>query len=71
MTISDYCTKGQILDAILFNFKYVNGEFICKEDYFDKYGRTDKTKSKWRTYKSAMDSIEFKNGKITTVDPTM
>ena len=71
MTISDYCTKGQILDAILFNFKYVNGEFISKEDYFDKYGRTDKTKSKWRTYKSAMDSIEFKNGKVQTIDSSM
>lgn len=71
MTISDYCTKGQILDAILYNFKYVNGEFISKEDYLDKYGRTDKTKSKWRTYKSAMDSIEFKNGKVRTIDPSM
>lgn len=71
MTISDYCTKGQILDAIMFNFKYVNGEFICKEDYFAKYGKTDETKSNWRKYQSAMDCIEFKNGKITTVDESM
>lgn len=71
MTISDYCTKGQILDAIMFNFKYVNGEFICKEDYFAKYGKTNETKSNWRKYKSAMDCIEFKNGKITTIDKSM
>nr|DAX15250.1 MAG TPA: hypothetical protein [Bacteriophage sp.] len=48
----------------MYNFKYVNGEFICKEDYLDKYGSTESTRHKWRSFESAMDCIEFKNGKL-------
>ena len=69
MSAVDYCVKGQILDAIMYNFKYVNGEFICKEDYLDKYGNTESTRHKWRSFESAMDCIEFKNGKLQTKDP--
>lgn len=71
MSVNDYCVKGQILDAIMFNHKYVNGEFICKEDYLDKYGNDSISRHKWRSYKSAMDCIEFKNGKLQTIDKSM
>lgn len=70
MSVVDYCVKGQILDAVMYNFKYVNGEFICKEDYLDKYGNTESTRHKWRSFESAMDCIEFKNGKLQTKDPS-
>lgn len=71
MSVVDYCVKGQILNAIMFNHKYVNGEFICKEDYLDKYGNTDSNKEKWNHYKSAMDVIEFTNGKLIVKDKAM
>lgn len=70
MTVVDYCVKGQILTAILYNFKYVDGEFLSKEAYLDKYGWSSANKDKWQKYKSAMDLIEFKNGKIKTIDKT-
>lgn len=71
MSIVDYCVKGQILNAIMFNYKYVNGEFICKEDYLDKYGNTETNKEKWQHYKSAMDAIEYVNGKLIVKDKDM
>ena len=71
MSIVDYLVKGQILDAIMYNFKYVNGEFICKEDYLDKYGNTPTNRHKWMSYTSAMDAIEFKNGQLQTKNKSM
>lgn len=71
MSVVDYCVKGQILDAVMYNHKYVNGEFICKEDYLDKYGDNEQTRYKWHKYKSAMDCIEYKNGKLRTIDQSM
>ena len=51
-SMSDYFIKGQILNSVMYNYKNVNGVFLSKEEYFNKYGRTEDTKDNWKKYKS-------------------
>ncbi|QOR57533.1 hypothetical protein [uncultured phage cr125_1] len=66
---SDYFIKGQILNSVMYNYRNVNGEFISKEQYFAKYGRTENTKDEWNKYKSFKASIKFINNKLIAIDP--
>ena len=67
-SMSDYLVKGTILNSVMYNYKKVNEEFICKEDYYNKYGKTESTKQAWKKYKSAYDSVEYVNGQIQVKD---
>lgn len=67
-SVSDFLVKGVILNSVMYNYKNVKGEFICKEDYFNKYGKSNETKRAWRKYISAYDSIEYVNGEIRVKD---
>nr|DAW32043.1 MAG TPA: hypothetical protein [Caudoviricetes sp.] len=53
----------------MYNYRNVNGEFISKEQYFAKYGRTENTKDEWNKYKSFKASIKFINNKLIAIDP--
>lgn len=65
----DFFVKGSIMNAVMFNYKNVKGEFLNKEDYFNKYGKTEETKSNWGKYKSAYSSVDYVNGRIVIKDP--
>lgn len=67
-SLSDYIMKGQVLNSVMYNYKNVNGEFLNKEEYFNKYGNSEETRTKWRTYKSFKGSIQFINGKLVAKD---
>lgn len=67
-SMSDYLVKGNILNSVMYNFRNVNGEFICKEDYLNKYGNTPETQSKWNSYKTAKSSIDYIAGKVVVKD---
>lgn len=68
-SMSDYFIKGQILNSVMYNYKNVNGVFLSKEEYFNKYGRTEDTKDNWKKYKSFKASIKFVNGELKAIDP--
>ena len=56
----DYTIKGSVLDAVMYNYRLIDGKFINKEDYLAKYGDNDETNARWRgalTFKGAT-SIE-------------
>lgn len=67
-SMSDYFIKGQILNSVMYNYKNVNGVFLSKEEYFNKYGRTEDTKDNWKKYKSFKASIKFVNGELKAID---
>lgn len=68
-TASDYFTKGQILNSVMYNYRNVNGQFMSKEDYFTKYGRTEETKDNWKKLTSFKGSIKFVGGRIVAINP--
>jgi hypothetical protein len=68
-SMSDYFIKGQILNSVMYNYKNVNGVFLSKEEYFNKYGRTEDTKDNWKKYKSFKASIKFVNGELKAINP--
>lgn len=56
----DYTIKGSVLDAVMYNYRLIDGKFINKEDYLAKYGDNEETNARWRgalTFKGAT-SIE-------------
>lgn len=67
-SLSDFLVKGTILNSVMYNYRKVNDEFICKEDYLNKYGNTESTRDAWKKYKSAYDSVEYVNGQIQVKD---
>ena len=67
-SVSDYIIKGNVLNSVMYNYKNVNGEFLNKEEYFNKYGNSEESRIKWRTYKSFKSSIQFINGKLIAKD---
>lgn len=67
-SVSDYIIKGNVLNSVMYNYKNVNGEFLNKEEYFNKYGNSEESRIKWRTYKSFKSSIQFINGKLVAKD---
>lgn len=68
-TASDYFIKGQILNSVMYNYRNVNGQFMSKEDYFTKYGRTEETKDNWKRLTSFKGSIKFVGGRIVAINP--
>lgn len=65
---SDYLIKGQILNSVMYNYRNVNGTFMSKEQYFNKFGRNSDTKSAWKKYKTFKGSINFVGGRILAKD---
>ena len=76
MTMSDYLIKSQILDSVLLSFRYIDGEFMTRDQIVYKYykngtfGGGDEYKAKireWRdgkTLYSLMSESHNKNGKM-------
>lgn len=66
-SLSDYYVKGQILNCIMYDYKYIDGKFMSHEAYYSKYGRNDETKSRWKKAKSFKALTKFSAGKIVAV----
>lgn len=79
MTMSDYLIKSQILDSVLLSFRYVDGEFITRDQLVYKYykkgvfggGEEYKTKIKeWQngiTLYNVMAKSHNKEGKMFNI----
>lgn len=66
---SDYFIKGQILNSVMYNYRNVNGTFMSKEQYFNKFGRSTDAKDAWKQYKSFKGSVKFIGGKLKAINP--
>lgn len=64
-SISDYFTKGLILNSVMYNFRYVNGEFINHEEFKEKYADDDVMLNQWNSFDSSYDLVDYINGEIT------
>lgn len=67
-SVSDYFVKGAILNSVMYNFKYVNGEFLNKEEFKNKYKDDEVMLRQWRSFRSAYDLVEYKDYTIKAKD---
>lgn len=65
---SDYIVKGLILNSVMYNYRYIDGQFMHQEQFFDKYGRNDATKKRWNKAKSFKALTKFSAGRIVATD---
>lgn len=68
-SLSDYVVKGHILNSVMYNYRYVNGEFLSSEEFKRKYSNDEVMLNQWNTFRSSRDLVEYKNGNIVTKDP--
>lgn len=68
-SLSDYIVKGHILNSVMYNYRYVNGEFLSSEEFKRKYSNDEVMLNQWNTFRSSRDLVEYKNGNIVTKDP--
>ncbi len=68
-SLSDYVVKGHILNSVMYNYRYVNGEFLSREEFKRKYSNDEVMLNQWNTFRSSRDLVEYKNGNIVTKDP--
>lgn len=68
-SLSDYLVKGHILNSVMYNYRYVNGEFLSREEFKRKYSNDEVMLNQWNTFRSSRDLVEYKNGNIVTKDP--
>lgn len=52
----------------MYNFKYVNGEFLSKEEFKNKYKDDEVMLRQWRSFRSAYDLVEYKDYTIKAKD---
>ena len=67
--LTDYLIKGQILRSVMYNYRNVEGTFMYKEQFLQKYGNTEENRKKWKQYKSFAGSIKMIGGKPVAIDP--
>lgn len=79
MTMSDYLIKSQILDSVLLSFRYLDGEFVTKDQLVYKYykngtfGGGEEYKSKIKEWENGMTLYNLmakshnKNGKMFSI----
>ena len=65
-SLSDYVVKGHILNSVMYNYRYVNGEFLSSEEFKRKYSNDEVMLNQWNTFRSSRDLVEYKNGNIVT-----
>lgn len=53
----------------MYNYRYVNGEFLSSEEFKRKYSNDEVMLNQWNTFRSSRDLVEYKNGNIVTKDP--
>lgn len=68
-SVSDYFIKGQILNSVMYDYKYIDGQFMHHEMFYNKYGRTDETQQRWKKAKSFKALTKFSAGKIVAISP--
>lgn len=68
-SLSDYVVKGHILNSVMYNYRYVNGKFLSREEFKRKYSNDEVMLNQWNTFRSSRDLVEYKNGNIVTKDP--
>lgn len=68
-SIGDYLIKGSILRSVMYNYRNVEGQFMYREEFLQKYGNTSTNRSKWRQYKSFAGSIKMIAGKPVAINP--
>ena len=67
--LTDYLIKGQILRSVMYNYRNVEGIFMYREQFLQKYGNTEQNRKKWKEYKSFAGSIKMIGGKPVAIDP--
>lgn len=63
----DYFIKGQILNCIMYDYKFIDGQFMHHEAFYSRYGKTDETKQIWKKAKSFKALTKFDAGKIVAI----
>lgn len=68
-SMSDFIIKGTILNSVMLNFRYFNGEFLTMEQFMQNY-KNNETEGKaiWSTLPTSYDVVSVENG-IIKVDP--
>lgn len=67
-SITEYFSKSIFLNSVMYNYKFVNGEFISHEDFLNKYKDDKVMLDQWRNFKASRDVITWRNGKFE-IDP--
>ena len=67
-SMSDYLIKGTVLRSVMYNYRNVDGQFMYREEFLQKYGNTKQNRDKWKTYKSFAGSIKMIAGKPVAID---
>lgn len=63
-SVPDYFCKGVMLNAVMRNFRFVNGEFLSREEFLKKYAKDEVMLNQWDTFRSSRDVVTYKNGTI-------
>lgn len=53
----------------MYDYKYIDGQFMHHEMFYNKYGRTDETQQRWKKAKSFKALTKFSAGKIVAISP--
>lgn len=64
----DYFLKGQVLRSVMYNYRNVEGQFMYREQFLQKFGNTKENRKKWNKYKSFAASIKMIGGKPIAKD---
>lgn len=64
----DYFLKGQVLRSVMYNYRNVEGQFMYREQFLQKFGNTKENRKKWSKYKSFAASIKMIGGKPIAKD---
>lgn len=68
-SMSDFIIKGTILNSVMLNFRYFNGEFLTMEQFTQNYKNNEaEGKAVWSTLPTSYDVVSVENG-IIKVDP--
>ena len=68
-SMSDFIIKGTILNSVMLNFRYFNGEFLTMEQFMQNYKNNEaEGKAVWSTLPTSYDVVNVENG-IIKVDP--
>jgi len=51
----------------MYDYKFIDGQFMHHEAFYSKYGKTDETKQIWKKAKSFKALTKFDAGKIVAI----